>query len=362
MEVSWKKAEGYSRYLISNLGQVCDTVSGKEVSQVLTGLPKYYYVNVYNDSGKRKLVRVHRLVALAFIEKRGEGFDIVDHIDRNPHNNVVTNLRWVNRSGNARNTDLSLWVGDVHLVDFVKKYENPEAAYSHITYNCRRMDISACILKYEEYLKYGKRRMKVFLNGSEVYLSDLCEEFGVEYHKAYAQLRGGKSIWNILIGAERSYPHSLQIPTEKGVHVWFKSKEALREHLGYPESLLNEKLKCGINSMEDFEPYDPKDKFRIVVKGIRGTREELCSHFGVTVSAVTSRMKKGLSFEEALLAPQEKFKYVTVDGVRTTIKELCGMLGVNNKNVTAFRRRTGCTLEEAIARYGGDTRHLKIEY
>lgn len=362
MEVGWKKAEGYSRYSISNLGQVYDTVSRKEVSQVLTGLPEYYYVNVYNDFGKRKLVRAHRLVALAFIEKRGEGFDIVDHIDRNPYNNAVSNLRWVNQSENARNTDLSLWVGDVHLKDFVKKYENPEAAYGHIIYNYRRMGIRDCILKYEEYLRYGKRRKKVLLNGVEVYLSDLCEEFGVEYHKACTQLREGKSIWNILTGAERSYPYSLQIPTEKGVHVWFKSKEVLREHLRYPESLLNEKLKCGINSREDFEPYDPKDKFRVVVKGIRGTREELCSHFGVTMSAVTSRMKKGLSFEEALLAPQEKFKYVTVDGVRTTVKELCGMLGVNNKNVTAFRRRTGCTLEEAIARYGGDTRHMQIEY
>lgn len=46
---------------------------------------------------------VHRLVAYAFI-KNPCGYKEVDHIDRDPHNNNVTNLRWVSRSGNNRNT------------------------------------------------------------------------------------------------------------------------------------------------------------------------------------------------------------------------------------------------------------------
>ena len=45
----------------------------------------------------------HQLVLwLSGIEPT-EGFTEVDHIDRNPSNNLVSNLRWTNRSGNIRN-------------------------------------------------------------------------------------------------------------------------------------------------------------------------------------------------------------------------------------------------------------------
>lgn len=47
---------------------------------------------------------VHRLIAEVFIPNP-EGKPIVDHIDRNPHNNSVTNLRWVTKSENLRNSD-----------------------------------------------------------------------------------------------------------------------------------------------------------------------------------------------------------------------------------------------------------------
>ena len=40
----------------------------KEVVQVLTGKPQYKYVNLKNDKG-RKLLRVHRLLAEAYIPK-----------------------------------------------------------------------------------------------------------------------------------------------------------------------------------------------------------------------------------------------------------------------------------------------------
>lgn len=47
---------------------------------------------------------VHRLVAEVFIPNP-ENKPMVDHIDRNPRNNAVSNLRWVTRSENFRNSD-----------------------------------------------------------------------------------------------------------------------------------------------------------------------------------------------------------------------------------------------------------------
>ena len=54
-----------TRYTISNYGRVFDTFKNTYVSQVLTGKPEYFYVNYYDNTGKRKLRRVHNLIAPA---------------------------------------------------------------------------------------------------------------------------------------------------------------------------------------------------------------------------------------------------------------------------------------------------------
>ena len=52
----------------------------------------------------RKRTYVHRLVAETFLE-RIPGMDIVDHIDRDPTNNSVFNLRFTDTRGNMRNKE-----------------------------------------------------------------------------------------------------------------------------------------------------------------------------------------------------------------------------------------------------------------
>lgn len=51
----------------------------------------------------RKKERVHRLIALTFIPNP-DNLPEVDHINRNPSDNRVENLRWANRSMNCLNT------------------------------------------------------------------------------------------------------------------------------------------------------------------------------------------------------------------------------------------------------------------
>lgn len=69
---------------------------GKELKGEIT---KYGYKRV---SIKRKKYAVHRLVALAFIPNP-ENKPEIDHIDGNPQNNNVSNLRWVTRRENELN-------------------------------------------------------------------------------------------------------------------------------------------------------------------------------------------------------------------------------------------------------------------
>ena len=54
----------------------------------------------FSRDGKRVGVKVHRLVAEAFLGPEPEGKPLVLHSDGNPGNNRVSNLRWGNQSEN----------------------------------------------------------------------------------------------------------------------------------------------------------------------------------------------------------------------------------------------------------------------
>lgn len=90
----------YGKYEVSNLGIVRNSktkhilVQSKDKSG--------YYVVVLYDSKKRHCVKVHRLVAKAFVDN-AENKPQVDHIDGDKENNNSTNLRWVTPKENSRN-------------------------------------------------------------------------------------------------------------------------------------------------------------------------------------------------------------------------------------------------------------------
>lgn len=105
MKETWKTVKGFSDYEVSNLGRVRSfklKKNGSLLKPRKVNMKKpYYMVNLLNDIGKYQLVRVHRLIALAFVPKR-EGMNIVNHIDGNKLNNVATNLEWTNHKGNNK--------------------------------------------------------------------------------------------------------------------------------------------------------------------------------------------------------------------------------------------------------------------
>jgi len=101
----WKDIEDFPNYEVSSWGNVRNKKRSKTLKPKIHKSGEYITHDnlLYNeDFPKGKHMRVHRLVALAFIPLV-EGKEYIDHIDANPINNRVENLRWVDSSENGLN-------------------------------------------------------------------------------------------------------------------------------------------------------------------------------------------------------------------------------------------------------------------
>ncbi len=114
MKEVWKDVIGYEGiYQISNLGRVMRLASSirvvdqkqnrvyvKPISKKIIKQNKdnngYWLVNL-----SARPVRVHRILAMAFLPKRS-GANVVNHIDGNKSNNSLINLEWCTPKENSR--------------------------------------------------------------------------------------------------------------------------------------------------------------------------------------------------------------------------------------------------------------------
>jgi hypothetical protein len=93
------------RYEVSNLGRVrsaeTSRIKGSKPGRVLSqsqddgGYSQVYLWKAY----RQHTIKVHRLVAEAFLDKRPAGYQ-VNHIDGNKQNNRADNLEWVTNQEN----------------------------------------------------------------------------------------------------------------------------------------------------------------------------------------------------------------------------------------------------------------------
>lgn len=115
----WKEVKGYEGYYwISDQGRV------KSKFKILKGHARetgHRYV-VLSSLGHTMKYFVHRLVAEHFMDGYSPG-KVVDHIDRDPSNNIVSNLRWVTQRENCWNrTDKKNATGYKHVTKRGDRY------------------------------------------------------------------------------------------------------------------------------------------------------------------------------------------------------------------------------------------------
>ena len=142
--------EGFPDYQITSHGRVFSLKYGKmrELKQC-KDKDGYAYLNLYEEN-KAYLMKVHRLVAQAFIPNPENKTD-VNHIDENKTNNHVSNLEWMTHKENCnhgtRNERMSKTLSDGR-----KKGTNNPMAKSVIGFK-----IDGCNIKYYKYITESEK-------------------------------------------------------------------------------------------------------------------------------------------------------------------------------------------------------------
>jgi len=96
-----KPIPNYSDYLINEYGDILSNVTGRFLNPKASCVDGYVITCLIDDNGRKVFERVHRLVALTFLDKV-EGKTIINHKDFNRSNNHISNLEWCNHSENGK--------------------------------------------------------------------------------------------------------------------------------------------------------------------------------------------------------------------------------------------------------------------
>ena len=114
---TWKAIAGYEGlYEVSDKGRVKSLWNGKEkILKPGKNSSGYLLVSLHKD-GHGKTVKIHRIVAEAFIQNP-QGLETVNHKDEVKTNNVASNLEWMSREDNVAYSQPHLSKRSVQMFD-----------------------------------------------------------------------------------------------------------------------------------------------------------------------------------------------------------------------------------------------------
>ncbi len=101
-----KEIPGFSRYVCTSDGKIISTIGTEKIMKpVVTkkANKSYFTVGIVDDSGKRRRMSIHRLVAITYISNVTNK-PCVNHKDSDTFNNDVNNLEWCTHLENLKHS------------------------------------------------------------------------------------------------------------------------------------------------------------------------------------------------------------------------------------------------------------------
>lgn len=97
-EMTYQQIKDYPNYIVTTYGGVINLKTNYKLKPFIRN--GVHYSVCLSHKGETKHFHIHSLVAEAFLGKRPKGL-VVDHIDNDPLNNNVENLRYVTSKENT---------------------------------------------------------------------------------------------------------------------------------------------------------------------------------------------------------------------------------------------------------------------
>lgn len=366
MEI-WKDIPKFKGYEASNLGRI-RVKGGNFISQVLTGKPQYWYVNLYEDyqnksRENRKLRRVHNLVAQAFLPNP-EGKKGVDHIDRNPYNNNLSNLRWATHKENMNNTKHNVRLSSGVLVReylqgmFGVEYtDNHYRQFIRFRDNCDNTD--EALAEYVRWLSLGETFLeKVEYQGELYYREELAKHLNLESYSQFLELlASGWDYEDIRRGFKRFTGNGFTTRD-----YWFPTRDDLISHFKLTGMHKYYKgVEDGMWLEEALAPQPPA--YTVIIDGVEyaGTLKELSETFNKTSSAVETRIRRlGMTLEEALTMKSRRVIKHTTNGETKRNSKWYRHFGIPAKQASNYNYLSNRTFRDTLEHFGIDTSNMEI--
>lgn len=356
-----------NRYIVSNYGRVYDIKNDCFVSQVLTGKPQYFYVNYTNDEGKRKLRRVHNLLARTWITNDNPTqYCMVDHIDKNKYNNCIDNLRWTDRAGNANNMSSNIMVGDSVLTSYCRdKYkDNYITAVAYISRTIREQNVPSeqATVIYDNYLHNLSTQHDLFIEhkGKQVRLKDYCEELNIDYKSRRQLYIQGESEFTIKLGVKPT-TEGYEYKYNDSVSIWSPTKYMRGSKYRIPKNPELAELITNY-SYEDYTRVKHSYSSSIEHGGKLYTATQILKLYGRTDKwlADVKLRYPDKTFKELLTIPFIRINKYNINGETKTRKEWCLQFNLNPKLLGSRMSQKHLDFKSVLDSYGIDTSNMTV--
>ena len=220
MSEIWDDIEEFPGYQVSTEGRVRRIKKSGEFHYLtpnLGGGAPYYWTVTLRKNGKGYTRRVHRLMALAFIPNPDPDRNLtIDHLNGNPHDNRLENLKWKSQKRNNHNRVINdnscfMYKGEP-LVEILHGIfgESLDLRKTSVIRNRIKegftLDDAIWYMKLsEEYNWFLGRSRRVIWCGRKVAILMLCDMHGLDWEEYRFKFKKGEDVTGYFEGMPQKY-------------------------------------------------------------------------------------------------------------------------------------------------------------